>query len=195
MTTVTPDDGPAASATPPPAAPAGGGPPTPAVPVQPIAYHDDAEALRPWVAFVRGVAAVGLAVASASAGQFIIGMMPTIGFAPILPFTVRPFVPTLLTIVPNVLLLVGSVGCLTLRPYGRRFMIAYGIVALLMVLVSIGSVVVIAATGQLGITRGSRQAVGYALYFGLQFVQSAALPAVILTLMRRPTVRRVFEPR
>lgn len=174
-----------------PPVPHGEASPASAVPVRSIAYHDDADVLRPWVDFVRLVAAVGLVAGSASAGRFLIATLPAFGFPALLPFNLGSFVQMALQLAPDALLLVGSIGCLTLRPYGRGFMFAYGVAALLMALVQLGFVIVIGSTRQLGIN-GSRQALGYVLYFGLHAIQAAALPAVILLLMRRPAVRRIF---
>ena len=164
-------------------------PPPPAAPA--IAYHDDAEGLRPWVRFVRAVAAVGLVVAAASLGQVVVRILPVLGFS-FYP-TGSPLVATLLMAVVPVLLLLGSIGCLTLRPYGRRFMIAYAIAHGVLALVQIGYTVYIASNGGLGLASRSREALGYVFYFSLSGIQQFALPAVVLILMLQPTVKRAFR--
>ena len=160
---------------------------------RPIAYHDEAEDLRPWAKLLRTVAAVGVVVASASLAQKLITLLSMLGFGSVLPPGFRSRFPFLVMAVAPTVLLLGSIGCLALRPYGRKVMIAYVAVEVTMVLVQTGFTVYAATTGGLSFAGNFRQAAGFTLHYGLGMVYGLALPLVILALMLQPPVRRVFE--
>jgi len=163
----------------------------PPLPPQPIAYRTDVEQSLGWAEFVKVVGAVGSVAAAGSLGQLFLTFLPAVGLRPLWPVTVRQFMPMGFAVVPAALLLVGSIGCLSLRPIGRAVMIAYSIAALLMSLLTVGYVAMRSLTG-IGPALGSRQGLGYMLYSVLGVVPAAALPVILLALMTRPQVKRVF---
>src|SRR6476659_6600712 len=113
----------------------------PPLPPQPIAYRTDVEQSLGWAEFVKVVAAVG------SLGQLFLTFLPAVGLRPLWPVTVRQFMPMGFAVVPAALLLVGSIGCLSLRPFGRAVVDALSIAALLMSLLTVGYVAMRSLTG------------------------------------------------
>jgi hypothetical protein len=120
-------------------------------------------------------------------------MMPTLGMRPLWSVNVRQILPTGLNVVPSTLLLVGGIGCLSLRAFGRPVMIAYAVAAMLMVLLGTGFLLMRVVTGEIMGSLGSRERLGYLLYFGLGMVPGAAMPVIVPALMTRPQVKHVFR--
>ena len=165
----------------------------PPLPALPIAYLDDAETSRPWARFVRVVAAIGLVASSMSLAQAVLTFMPLFGLPTLMPTGIRYTVPRLLMALPAILLLAGSITCLSLRPVGQRLMVVYAVAALVMVVFNVGFNA-IDMVGR-GVFRGTGGTTGYVLFTLLSAGSAAAFPAAVLALMRQPAVGRVFQGR
>jgi hypothetical protein len=165
----------------------------PPLPAQPIPYLADGDAALPWMRFVRIVAAIGVVASSANLAQVMLTAMPLVGLSSIMPVGIRFTLPRLLAVIPAVLLLAGSVACLSRRPVGLRLMVIYAAVALAWAALN----TTFAAVDILGrgLVLGRVGSAGYVLYLLLNAATSVAFPLTVLALMRQPPVRRIFQGR
>jgi hypothetical protein len=149
--------------------------------------------VQPWVRLVRAIAVVGVVVASASITEFVLGSLARLGISSPLPFGRAPTVRWMLAPVPAVLLFAGSIGCLSLRPLGRRLMIWYAVAALGVIALWFTFNMATVFTNTSNLRRGLDRMVAYALSLGLSSVPGAAFPCVVLAVMVQTPVRRLFE--
>lgn len=160
----------------------------PAVPVQTMAYHDDAASVAPWVGVVKTLGVLGIVAGSAMLGQVILNLMPLLGSRKLLSFPVGGGT-ALLAAVPAGLLLAGGIGCVTLRPFGRVALMAYAFAAFALAAIST------AANVSSFLSSLGSQRTGFVLYFALGAVYGVLFPALTLVLMRQEPVRRIFHGR
>ena len=154
----------------------------------PIGYLDETMSVRPWATLVRGVGTVGLVASSLTLLQFALIILPMVGIR-ILAVGVTPLWPRLISPASSsVLLLIGSAGCVGLRPWGRGVMIAYSVVAALASLASLALTLIPLGRGTTSPMLG-----GFGVYLALGMGAQLAFPAATLVLMLHPSVRRVFQ--
>ena len=165
----------------------------PPLPAQPIPYLADGDAALPWMRFVRVVAAIGLVASSATLAQVMLTAMPLVGLPSVVPVAIRYTVWRLLALIPAVLLLAGSVACLSRRPAGRGLMMIYAAAALAWIAFNTAFTAV-DMLGR-GLSLGRVGSAGYVLYMLLNGATSVAFPLTVLALMRQPPVSRIFQGR